>query len=255
MDLILLGSGCSIPHPKRTSSAYWIQTQKGAVLLDCSASSVFRMAQENLSWYDLDSIWISHFHLDHFAGIMPFLFSTKWALQTQQREKSLRIFGPSGLKQRLQYLNLANNFDLFDQPFPVEIIEVEHLQEFEILEDLVSVAYKTPHNQESLAINLCDSSGKRVVFTSDTGFDKALGDFAYEADLFIVECSFVRNKPVQLHLELQEAMYLIRYAKPKKAILTHLYPEWDSIDFESEVNKFSPPCEVIEAKDGLRIFI
>lgn len=254
MKFILLGSGCSVPHSERTSSAYWIETQQEKkILLDCSASSIFRMAQENLDWYDLDSIWISHFHLDHFGGVMPFLFGTKWAPQTQNRKKTMRIFGPVGLEKRLQDFDSISNYDLFNQPFPLEIVEVEPLEEFEISDGVVAVAYKTPHNQESLAISLCDSSGKRIVFTSDTGFDEALGNFAYGADLFVVECSFVQNKPVELHLELQEAMYLVRYARPKRAVLTHLYPEWDLVSFESEINRFSPPCEVVEAKDGLRL--
>jgi hypothetical protein len=38
-------------------------------------------------------------------------------------------------------------------------------------------------------------------------------------------------------------------------MLTHLYAEWDSIDFKSEVAKFDPACEVIEAVDGLRLNI
>ncbi len=48
-------------------------------------------------------------------------------------------------------------------------------------------------------------------------------------------------------------MYIIRRAEPKKAVLTHLYPEWDAVDFQKEIAEFSPPCEVLEAKDGLQI--
>jgi ribonuclease BN (tRNA processing enzyme) len=72
-----------------------------------------------------------------------------------------------------------------------------------------------------------------------------LGTLARNVDLLVLECSFFANKPVETHLELSEAMRLIRYAKPKKAVLVHLYPEWDAVDFEKEVVKFSPPCEVI----------
>jgi hypothetical protein len=40
MKFIVLGSGTSVPHPKRSSSAYWLETEKGSVLLDCSASAM-----------------------------------------------------------------------------------------------------------------------------------------------------------------------------------------------------------------------
>ena len=70
-----------------------------------------------------------------------------------------------------------------------------------------------------------------------------------------MECSFFKNKPVKTHLELSEAIHLIRKAEPGRAVLTHLYPEWDNVNFDEEVRKFSPMCEVIEAFDGLRLEI
>jgi ribonuclease BN (tRNA processing enzyme) len=48
-------------------------------------------------------------------------------------------------------------------------------------------------------------------------------------------------------------MHIVRKAAPKRAVLTHLYPFWDHVDFQTEVAKYSPGCEVIEAKDGLTI--
>ena len=131
----------------------------------------------------------------------------------------------------------ANDYELFKQPFPLEIIEVEPLEKFEILPNVDAVALKTPHTDESLAIHIRDEKDKTLVYSADTGFIKDLGTFARNADLFILECSFFKDKPVETHLELSEAMYLIRYANPKKVILTHLYPEWDKIDFQKEVAK------------------
>lgn len=252
MKFIVLGSGSSVPHPARSSSAYWLETADGSILLDCSASSIHRIAQENLDWVNLDTIWISHFHLDHCGGLFPFLFGTKYAPETQDRTKPLRIFGRKGLKDLVERFD---DYELLKQPFPVEIVEIEPLESFEILPKTEAIALDTPHTTESSAIFIRDSEDKTLVFTADTGFAKELGNFARNVDLFVMECSFVKNKPVEKHLELAEAMYLTRYANPEKAMLTHFYPEWDAVDFQSEVEKFSPNCEVIEAKDGLRLKI
>ncbi len=213
------------------------------------------MAQENLDWANLDAIWISHFHLDHLGGLAPFLFGTKYAPETQSRTKPLKIFGAEGLKKLIETFDGANNYKLFEQPFPLEICEVEPHEEFEILPQTKAVAMKTPHTDESLAIHLRDRDDKTLVFTADTGFTKALGAFARNVDLFVMECSFFKNKPARKHLELAEAMFLTRYAKPKKAMLTHFYPEWDAVDFAREVEKFAPSCAVVEAQDGLRLEI
>ncbi len=255
MYFTILGAGTSVPHAERSSSGYWVETESGSILLDFSASAVHRIAQEKLDWANLDSIWISHFHLDHVGGLAPFLFGTKYAPEPQNRTKPLKIFGPKGLRKLIENFNNANDYNLLKQPFPLEIIEIEPLETFQILEDTKAVALKTPHTDESCAIHLRDSHDKTLVYSADTGFDKSLGAFARKVDLFVLECSFVENKPVKLHIELAEAIHLIRQADPKKAVLTHLYPEWDTVNFEKEIAKFSLSCEVLKAKDGLKIKI
>lgn len=253
MKFIVLGSGTSVPHPTRSSSAYWLETPGGKLLLDCSASAIHRMAQERLDWAGIDAIWISHFHLDHCGGLAPLLFATKHAPETQDRIKPLRIFGGGGLRELIEKFDEAGNYRLLEQPFPIGITEIEHLERFQILPDLEAIALSTPHKKESHAIHLRDNNDRTLVYSADTGFTEDLATFARNVDLFVLECSFVKNKPVEWHLELAEAMYLIRKAAPKRAMLTHLYPEWNDVNFISEIKKFSPTCEVLEAKDGLRL--
>ena len=255
MKFTILGSGTSVPHPQRSSSGFWLETASGSLLLDCSASAVHRMAQENLDWANLDVIWVSHFHLDHVGGLPAFLFGTKYAPETQARKKPLKIFGAKGLRNLIEKFDAANEYNLLKQPFPLEIIEVEPLEKFEILEKFETVALDTPHTPESLAIHLQDEKGKTIVYSADTGYAKTLRTLVRNVDLLVLECSFFVDKPVETHLELAEAMHLVRYAKPKRVVLVHLYPEWDAVDFEREVKKFSPPCEVIQARDGLKLEI
>src|ERR671938_16715 len=107
MKIVVLGSGTSVPHPQRASSAHWLETEGGSLLLDASASSVHRMAQEGLDWVNLDAIWISHFHLDHVGGLAPFLFGTKYAPQTQKRRQPLTVYGPRGIEKLLRRFDEA----------------------------------------------------------------------------------------------------------------------------------------------------
>ena len=255
MKLTVLGSGTSIPHPKRSSSGYWLETTGGTILLDCSASAIHRMTGESLDWTALGAIWISHFHLDHCGGLAPFLAGTKHSAEMQQRTEPLRIFGPVGLKALIARFDTVDNYRLLQQPFPVDVIEVDALESFEILPGVEAVAMKTPHTIESHAIHIRDTEEKTLVYSADTGLDETLATFANRVDLFVLECSFVRDKPVQKHLELAEAMFLVRKSHPKHAMLTHFYPEWDKVDFDQEVADFDPPCQIVEAIDGLRIEI
>jgi ribonuclease BN (tRNA processing enzyme) len=212
------------------------------------------MAEEQLDWPQVDAIWVSHFHLDHFGGLPPFLFGLPWAPQIASRTKPLRIVGPSGLKNLLNSINDANNYRLFTQRFPVELIEVRADEQFELAPGLVGQTMKTPHTNESLALHLTESSGKQLVYTSDTGFTEELCLFAKQADVLLTECSFRRKKPLQRHLELDEAMSLARNCAAKKVVLTHFYPEWDELDVVNEA-KGLWQGDVVEAIDGLVVKI
>jgi len=253
MKLVVLGSGTSIPNAKRSSSGFWLETAVGSILLDCSAAVPLRMAQEELGWPNLDAIWISHFHLDHCGGLAPLLAGTKHAESMKARVKPLRICGPTGIRQLVDTFSSANHYRLLDQPFPVEVIEVEESEQFEILPGVEAVTCNTPHTNESQAIHIRDIDGKTIVYSGDTGFDEVIASFANRVDLFILECTFIRDKPIQKHLELAEAIFLIRKAAPKRAMLTHFYPEWDDLDFRDEVARLDPYSKVIEAADGLRL--
>ena len=254
MELTVLGSGTAVPHPKRTSSGFWLQTTGGKILLDLSASAVHRMVQEDLEWWNIDSIWISHFHIDHCAGIPPFLFATRIVPSISDRKKPLKFFGAPGLRRLIEQFDSAADNKLLDQPFPVEIVEIESLETFEMVTGVEAVAASTQHTPDSHAIHLRENDST-LVYSSDTGFDETLATFARRVDLFILESSFVKDKKTEKHLELAEAMHLIRRAEPGRAMLTHFYEEWDAIDFQNEVRRFDPRCEVVEAVDGLKLRI
>src|SRR5688572_4727551 len=196
MKLVVIGSGTSVPHAARAAAGYWLETETGRALLDISADTPHRMAQEELDWVNLDAIWLSHFHLDHIGGLAPFLFGTRSAPQTQQRIQPLSIYGPVGFSTILHAIDQANHYRLLEQPFPVELNEVAPGNEFELLPGLKAVTFSTPHTKESLAIRLQDKSGTVLVYTSDTGYSDELIEFALGAGTLLMECSFRQNKPV-----------------------------------------------------------
>lgn len=252
MKLVILGSGTSVPHAQRASAANWLETEGGSILLDISADSAHRMAEEHLDWPNLDAIWVSHFHLDHMGGLTPFLFSTKWAPQTRKRTKRLRIFGPNGLGKIFNAINDSNNYGLNEQPFPVELIEVSAGESFPILSDVNATTFSTPHTNESQAIRITDSRGVSIVYTSDTGYSDKLAEFARGVNVLLMESSFWKSSPVEIHLELENALRVARLAEPQTLILNHLYPEWDGVDLVQEAAALWHG-KVIAAEDGLSI--
>ncbi len=254
MRLTVLGSGTSVPHPQRSSSAHWLEATGGTLMLDISATALHRAAQEGFDWAGLDAVWVSHFHLDHVGGLAPFLFGTRHATQTQGRRKPLKVYGPRGTEKLLRAFDAAGAYKLFEQPFPLEVLEVSPREGFEVFEGLRAEAFSTPHTGESLAVRLTDADGATLVYTSDTGYAESLAEFARGAGLLLMECSFFRTKPIETHLVLEEAMRLARLAAPRRVLLAHLYPEWDGIDIAAEAAKLWDG-DTVEARDGLRLEI
>ncbi|MCA1816727.1 MAG: ribonuclease Z [Acidobacteria bacterium] len=255
MRLVVLGSGTSVPHPRRASASHWLEARGGTLLLDCGAAAVHRMAQEGCDWASLDAVWISHFHLDHVGGLPAFLFGTRHAPQTRGRRKPLTIYGAGGLEKLLRAFDAANDYKLFEQPFPLRVQEISPLESFEPLAGLRARTLPTPHKPESLALRLDEAeTGASFVYTSDTGYADALVEFSRGTSLLLAECSFPFDKPVETHLELADAMRLARLASPRRVVLSHLYPEWDDHELEAEAKKLWDG-ETLEARDGLRLEI
>lgn len=131
-----------------------------------------------------------------------------------------------------------------------KIIEVEPRQSVEMVPGCTARFFSTPHTDESTAIRLTESSGASMVFTADTGYSSNLAVFARGVDIFLSECSFVKDKPVELHLQLSDIAQMARLAKPKKIVLTHLYSDWDN-ETGVELEGF----DVELAYDGMQIEI
>ena len=252
MELTILGSGTSIPHPQRTGSAYWLETTSCSILLDCSPTAPARLAAESLPWHDVDAIWISHFHLDHVGGLLPLLGGMRYFPAARERQKPLSIYGPRGIKELIRRFDVVRNYRSLELPFAVEIVEVEPEETFAIGPGVQAMAWKTPHTAESCALQISDGY-RKLAYTSDTSFTPLLAAFAQGCDLLVIECSFVEKKPVDSHLELAEAMHIIRRAKPQRAILSHLEAVWDEVDGKKLIAGFSPPCQVELAADGMRV--
>lgn len=162
----------------------------------------------------------------------------------------MKIYGPPGLANLIATSDSAYDYGLLDQPFPTEVVEVEPGKQFDIFDGVRAKTFSTPHTDESCAIRIEDASGS-IAFSADTGYSTNLGVFARGVDLLLIECSFVAKKPVEKHLQLTDIEQIARFAKPKKIVLTHLYPEWDDQIAPAEIGGI----ETHLAFDGMNILI
>lgn len=118
MIIVPLGVGSATPTTTRHLSSVAVWREGSVFLFDCGENTQMRMLQGGLKRSQIDCIFISHFDTDHYSGLTG-LLST---LQLQRRERPLKLIGPEGLKEFVDW-----NFDFAntDLNYPLEYVELE----------------------------------------------------------------------------------------------------------------------------------
>jgi ribonuclease BN (tRNA processing enzyme) len=108
------------------------------------------------------------------------------------------------------------------------------------------------HNPESRAYRITGADGFTVAYSGDTDICDALVNLAGGADLFICEASLPDEQKVPGHLTPSLAGHIAARAAVGHLVLTHLYPECDTVDIAAQCRRtWSGPLTV--ARDLMRI--
>ncbi|KAA0273116.1 MAG: ribonuclease Z [Acidobacteria bacterium] len=93
LDVIFLGTGGSVPSARRNTAAVLARRGGDRILFDCGEGTQ-RQMQRSVGLINLDAIFITHLHADHYLGLPGLIKS----YEMQDREERLAIYGPPGLR-------------------------------------------------------------------------------------------------------------------------------------------------------------
>lgn len=151
MEVILLGTGSSVPTPEKWHSSVVIRYEKELLLFDCGEAAQIRIQQAKLSPMRFHHIFLTHYHGDHFFGLPGLLFS----MQMNKRTEPLHIYGPKGLKPMLRNLFAMQGGGV---DFPIHLHEIVTRTKKTILETgsfQIDVA-PARHSIPTLAYAFCE---------------------------------------------------------------------------------------------------
>jgi ribonuclease BN (tRNA processing enzyme) len=252
MRLTTIGTGTAAPHPTRCASAQLVECGAVSLLLDCGAGAVHRMAALGVAWQGITHVAITHFHADHVNDVVMLIMAWRWG-QLPARTAPMTLYGPAGTGQFFERLAAIYGPWMLAPGFPFTIRELAS-DEIVHLSDTVRLeSMPVPHTAESVAYSVRDGA-TRLVYTGDTGYDDALGDWATGCDLLLAECSLPDSMAIREHLTPRQAAGLAARAKAQRLVLTHFYPPVEHVDIVSEVaEQYAGP--VVLATDGWSIDI
>jgi ribonuclease Z len=118
LQVIFLGTGGSIPTPKRGLSAIAVQRQNELLMFDCGEGTQRQMIQAGVGFHRRAKLFVTHMHGDHVLGL-PGLLQTMSLLG---RQKKLEIYGPKGIEAFVDAINQTVRFSLI---FPLQVTEAE----------------------------------------------------------------------------------------------------------------------------------
>ncbi|MDD3246884.1 MAG: ribonuclease Z [Methanosarcina sp.] len=150
LRITFLGTGGSLPTRNRNPSAVMVNREGELILFDCGEGTQQQMMRAKTGMMSLSSIFVSHFHADHFLGI-PGLIQTMSFLG---RKEPLTIYGPEGTKEFTELFKALGYFNLKYEIRGVKLSPGDTVEG----ESYVIRALKTEHSIPSLGYALVENS-------------------------------------------------------------------------------------------------
>ncbi len=189
-----------------------------SVLLDCGATSLTALRQQQIDPNQIEAVLVTHLHGDHFGGL-PFLVLDA---QFRRRTHDLTVFGPPGTRTRLEQAMeiLFPGSSSVQRRFAVRV--AEHVDRHTVeLGALRVTPFEVRHASGAPAYALrVDGPDASVAYSGDTEWTDALLDASDNVDLFL--CEGYSPTPVRWHLDLDTLARQRQHLTCRQLVLTHL---------------------------------
>jgi ribonuclease BN (tRNA processing enzyme) len=220
MSVTLTVVGCSPawPNPGGAQSGYLLEGP-GRLLLDCGPG-VLANLRERESWPAVDAIAVTHWHLDHWGDLVPWVWGATLG-PGQETEQAELWVPPEGRELLSSIGGRLGSPDMFEDAF--ELHEYAEGETFEAAGFEV-----TPHrvlHYDLLAFGFRASANGAVIgYSGDSGPNESLAELARDADLFVCEATLLRPNPEggkRGHLSAEEAQEAFEASGARRLLLTH----------------------------------
>ncbi len=291
LSLFFAGTGGSVPTARRGLPALLVRAGADRLLFDCGEGTQ-RQLLASVGLSELDAVFITHFHADHWLGL-PGMLKT---FDLRGRERPLSVYGPPGLKALFQALRPA----LGRTTYPLALEELDRHEEVSFGDYAVAsfpVSHRVPaygyalieedrpgrfDPAEAIRLGVApgpdfgrlqrgetvggvapeqvigeDRPGRRVVLSGDTAPCQELEVLADGADVLVHEATFLAPDAARAretgHSTAAQAAELARAADVSLLALTHLSTRYFPRDVRAEAKEVFDRTVVPRDFDAIEI--
>jgi ribonuclease BN (tRNA processing enzyme) len=215
--LTVIGCSPAWPNAGGAQSGYLVEGG-GRLLLDCGPGVLARLRANDGGWPRVDAVAITHFHLDHWGDLVPWIFGAAFGPGRDAPHPELWL--PPGGEDRLRGFGERMSF-------AGQIDDVFDLHEYE--DDVTfraggfDVTPRRLDHYSELTFGLrVQNHTSTLAYSGDTGPSARLVDLARDADLFLCEATLREPEPAERgHLSEDEAVEAFRASGARRLVVIH----------------------------------
>jgi ribonuclease BN (tRNA processing enzyme) len=217
--LVVIGSSPAWPNAGSAHSGYVVESEGRRLLLDCGPGVLGRL-REREPWPTVEAIAITHFHLDHWGDLVPWVWGSFYRRGQGDERPELWVY--RGGRAFLEELGARLGFpDMFERTF--ELVEYDAETPFQAA-GLEVLPVRLPHYRlETYGFRVTNGNAT-LAYTGDTGPSERIAELAREADLFVCEATLETGEAdgePRGHLSADEALEAYAASGAHNLLLTH----------------------------------
>jgi ribonuclease BN (tRNA processing enzyme) len=225
MRLTVVGCSPAWPNPGGAQSGYLIHGD-GTVLLDCGAGVLAKLRLRD-SWPRVDSIVISHWHLDHWGDLVPWVWGSMFGLGREAAKPELWL-PPGGIELLGLFGERMGTPTMFWNAF--ELAEYVEGEPFKTRAGVTVTATEVPHYTIQTFAFRVTNGATTLAYSGDSAPSDTLVEVARDADLFVCEATLLsgdKDAAPRGHLSAEEAIAAFDASGAKRLLVTHRPQELD----------------------------
>lgn len=282
LSLVFAGTAGSVPTARRGLPAVLLRAGGDRILMDCGEGTQ-RQLIRSVGLVDLDAIFLTHLHADHWLGLPGMLKS----FDLRERSRELLLYGPPGTAALLQSVRATYG----RLGYPLAVIELDagdaiewdgyEIEAFNVAHRGQAFGYAViehdrpgrldPDRARELGVTdgpdlgrlqagetvdgvTADQvvgpprPGRRIVFSGDTSPCETLRAQASGADVLVHEATFLHadlDRARQTgHSTARQAAELAREVEVRLLVLTHVSQRYHPREVRDEARTTFPATEV-----------